>query len=124
MEPHAGRKVLTLQTIPAREGEEHGTDQFGRIEEFLLHVGVLVNAREHKKLERICRYIFRFALSQGTPGADRSWDGQIRSRRVRIGTGLLGGNPTFCVWAGRPSAIGLYGKNDSIGVDTAQRRGG
>lgn len=30
MGPHAGRKVLTLQTIPAREEEEYGTEQLGR----------------------------------------------------------------------------------------------
>ncbi|MFK8083527.1 MAG: hypothetical protein AB8B97_24870, partial [Granulosicoccus sp.] len=41
MGPHAGRKVLTLQTIPAREEEEHGTDQLGRIGGFSLHGGGL-----------------------------------------------------------------------------------
>jgi hypothetical protein len=55
MGPHAGRKVLTLQSIPAREEEEYGTDQLGRIGGFSLHAGVSVNMRERKKLERICR---------------------------------------------------------------------
>ena len=64
MGPHAGRKVLTLQTIPAREEEEYGTDQLGRIGGFSLHAGVAVNTRERKKLERICRYISRPALSE------------------------------------------------------------
>jgi molybdate transport repressor ModE-like protein len=54
MGPQAGRKVLTLQTIPARE-EEYGTEQLGRIGGFSLHAGVSVNTRERKKLERICR---------------------------------------------------------------------
>jgi hypothetical protein len=31
MGPQAGRKVLTLQTIPAREEDEFGADQFGWI---------------------------------------------------------------------------------------------
>ncbi len=64
MGPQAGRKVLTLQTIPAREEEEYGTDQLGRIGGFSLHAGVSVNTRERKKLERICRYISRPALSE------------------------------------------------------------
>ncbi len=69
MGPHAGRKVLTLQTIPAREEEEYGTDRLSRIGGFSLHAGVSVNTRERKKLERICRggrrrYISRPALSE------------------------------------------------------------
>ena len=32
----AGRKVLTLQTIPAGEEEEYGTDQLGRIARILV----------------------------------------------------------------------------------------
>ena len=55
MGPQAGRKVLTLQTIPAREEDEYGTDQLGRVGGFSLHAGVAVNTRERKKLERICR---------------------------------------------------------------------
>jgi hypothetical protein len=55
MGPQAGRKVLKLQTIPAREEEEYGTDQLVRIVGVSLHAGVSVNTREHKKLERICR---------------------------------------------------------------------
>ena len=54
MGPHAGRKVLTLQTIPAWEEDDYGTDQLGRVGGFSLHAGVAVNTRERKKLERIC----------------------------------------------------------------------
>ena len=50
----AGRKVLTLQTIPALEEDAYGTGQLGRIGGFSLHAGVAVNTRERKKLERIC----------------------------------------------------------------------
>ena len=69
-----------LQTIPARE-EEYGTEQLGRIGGFSLHggglpSGVSVNTRERKKLERICRYISRPALSAEAAGADRSGHGQ------------------------------------------------
>ena len=81
MGPQAGRKVLTLQTIPTRE-VEYGTEQLGRIEGFSLHggglpSGVSVNTRERKKLERICRYISRAALSAKATGADGSGYGQI-----------------------------------------------
>ena len=51
--------MLTLQTIPAWEEDDYGTDQLGRIGGFSLHggglpSGVAVNTRERKKLERIC----------------------------------------------------------------------
>ena len=45
MGPHAGRKVFTLQTIPAWEEDDFGTDQLGRIGGFSLHAGVAVNTR-------------------------------------------------------------------------------
>ena len=81
MGPQAGRKVLTLQTIPAREEDEYGTDQLGRIGGFSLHAGVSVNTRERKKLERICLggppVYFPPRTIGGAPGADRSGDGQI-----------------------------------------------
>lgn len=54
MGPQAGRKVLTLQTIPAWGEDDYGNDQLGRIGGFSLHAGVAVNTRERKKLERIC----------------------------------------------------------------------
>ena len=64
MGPQAGRKVLTVQTIPAWEEDDCGTGQLGRVGGFSLHAGVAVNTRERKKLERICRYISRPALSE------------------------------------------------------------
>ena len=46
MGPHAGRKVFTLQTIPAWEEDDFSTDQLGRNGGFSLHAGVAVNTRE------------------------------------------------------------------------------
>ena len=77
MGPQAGRKVLTVQTIPAWEEDDCDTGQLGRVGGFSLHAGVAVNTRERKKLERICRYISRPALSPGTIRADRSGYGQL-----------------------------------------------
>jgi len=51
MGPHAGSKVVTLQTIPAWEEDDFGTDQLGRIGGISLHAGVAVNTRKRKKLE-------------------------------------------------------------------------
>ena len=64
MGPQAGRKVHTVQTLPAWEEDDCGTGQLGRVGGFSLYAGVAVNTRERKKLERICRYISRPALSE------------------------------------------------------------
>ena len=61
--PQQGRKVLTLQTLP-----DLGTDKpFGSVVSeasgFSLHAGVAVRAHERKKLERLCRYVARPAIS-------------------------------------------------------------
>ena len=58
--PHAGRKAFTLQTLP-RSGEfEHG---LARANGFSLHAGVVAARDERAKLERLCRYITRPAVS-------------------------------------------------------------
>lgn len=81
MGPQAGRKVLMLQTISAREEEEYGTDQLGRMGGFSLHTGVSVNTRERNTLERIClggpAGIYPAPHIGGAPGIDRSGDGEI-----------------------------------------------
>jgi hypothetical protein len=53
--PRKGRKVFTLQTLPAIQADEWG----GNVEGFSLHAGVASKAHEREKLERICRYIAR-----------------------------------------------------------------
>ena len=58
--PHAGRKAFTLQTL-LRSGEfEHG---LARANGFSLHAGVVAARDERAKLERLCRYITRPAVS-------------------------------------------------------------
>lgn len=61
---HAGRKVFTLQTLPACEPEEPFGDTVGKVAGFSLHAGVAARADERKKLERLCRYISRPAVSE------------------------------------------------------------
>ena len=60
--PQQGRKVFTLQTLPACD-ESFG-DGVGEVAGFSLHAGVAARADERKKLERLCRYISRPAVSE------------------------------------------------------------
>ena len=62
MGPRAGRKVFTLQTLPA--GDEGSSAAAGKVGGFSLHAGVAARADERKKLERLCRYISRPAVSE------------------------------------------------------------
>jgi len=57
--PRQGRKVFTLQTMPASDPEEW----VGKVDGFSLHAGVAAKAHERKKLERLCRYITRPAVA-------------------------------------------------------------
>jgi hypothetical protein len=52
--PQQGRKVFTLQTIPAWEGDERFS-QVAKEYGFSLHAGVVAQAWERSKLERLCR---------------------------------------------------------------------
>lgn len=54
--------MLTLQTLPAIE--EPFTTRVGNVAGFSLHAGVATRANERDKLERLCRYITRPAVSE------------------------------------------------------------
>jgi len=57
--PQAGRKVFTLQTLPASD------EPFDEpVSGFSLHAGVAAKAHQRRKLERLCRYISRPAVSE------------------------------------------------------------
>ena len=60
MGPQAGRKVFTLQTLPACD--ESFNDQVGKMAGFSLHAGVAARADERNKSGRLCGYITRPAL--------------------------------------------------------------
>jgi hypothetical protein len=60
--PHAGRKVATLQTLPADADSLAG--DAGQVGGFSLHAGVAAQAHERDKLERLCRYITRPAIAE------------------------------------------------------------
>ena len=58
--PHQGQRVRTLKTLPPFE---HDGEICVNHNGFSLHAGVSVSSRGGKKLERLCRYIARPALS-------------------------------------------------------------
>jgi hypothetical protein len=60
--PRQGRKVLTLQSLPAID--EPFTTRAGNVAGFSLHAGVAARANERDKLECLCRYITRPAVSE------------------------------------------------------------
>ncbi len=60
--PQQGQKVFTLQTLPASTEGEYG--QLANTSGLSLHAGVFTNADEPEKLDRLCRYITRPAMSE------------------------------------------------------------
>ena len=61
--PQVGRKVFTLQTLPACEPDDYA-DTAGKVSGFSLHADVAARSDERKKLERLCRYVSRPAVSE------------------------------------------------------------
>lgn len=60
--PDRGKKVFTLQSLPAKDEQHYG--QLAQIGGFSLHAGVFADSHESEKLERLCRYIARPAISE------------------------------------------------------------
>jgi hypothetical protein len=73
--PQQGRKVFTLQTLPD-ESNRLSSSTVGETAGFSLHAGVATKANEHAKLERLCRYITRPAVS--TKRLSLTRNGQVR----------------------------------------------
>ena len=61
--PQQGRKVSTLQTLPNCESGNPFSSSVGEVAGFSLHAGVAARAHDRDKLERLCRYIARPAVS-------------------------------------------------------------
>jgi hypothetical protein len=62
--PQAGRKVLTLQTRPPIDIDEMYSGTVGQVAGFNLHAGIAARADQRRKLERLCRYMARLAVSE------------------------------------------------------------
>ena len=73
--PQQGRKVLTLQTLTDC-GDDQFTTRAGNVAGFSLHAGIATKANEPAKLERLCRYITRPAVS--TKRLSMTRNGRVR----------------------------------------------
>lgn len=60
--PRQGQKVLTLQTVPP-DADSNEASRLALSSGFSLHAGVAARGSEREKLERLCRYISRPAVS-------------------------------------------------------------
>jgi len=67
--PHQGRKAFTLRTLAPDPWAEERSTRVAQAAGFSLHAGVLAEAGERAKLERLCRYIARPAV--GRPSGSR-----------------------------------------------------
>ena len=76
---HRGRNAFTLQTVPAVAGGDDSC-AVAKAAGFSLHAGVTSEAHEREKLERLCRYITRPAIS--TERLSLTAQGNIRYRLV------------------------------------------
>jgi hypothetical protein len=74
--PQQGRKVFTLQTMPDCGSENLPSISLGETAGFSLHAGVATRANERARLERLCRYIMRPAVSTNRLSLTRN--GQVR----------------------------------------------
>ncbi len=70
------RQVFTLQTLPDCESDSLCSSSVGETAGFSLHAGVATKANERAKLERLCRYITRPAVS--TKRLSLTRNGQVR----------------------------------------------
>ena len=59
-----GRKVFTLQTIEPRQDQGVESDHVANVAGFNLHAGVMSETHDRNKLEILCRYITRSAVSE------------------------------------------------------------
>lgn len=62
--PNAGRKALTVQTVPVKTERRRGDDLVAKQAGFSLDAGIACESHQRKKLERLCRYVTRPAIAQ------------------------------------------------------------
>ena len=83
--PQQGRKVFTRQTRTLPSCNEPFDDGVGKVAGFAPRAGVATRADERKKLERLCRYIARPAVSEKRLShVAVSYDLQERAIRLNI----------------------------------------
>jgi hypothetical protein len=62
--PQQGCKVFTLQTLPEREDQSTTSSRVANHAGFSLHAGGIAEVHQRDKLERLCRYVSRAAVSE------------------------------------------------------------
>jgi len=62
--PQKGRKVFCLQTIPPQPEPSPDNARVAKLAGFSLHAGVAARAHQRDKVDRLCRYIARPAVSE------------------------------------------------------------
>lgn len=126
--PQAGRKVFTLQTLPACDPEDQVGDTVGKVAGFSLHAGVAARANERQKLERLCRYISRPAVSEKrlslTPNGNVRYD--VNGFTNVAGAGMRRSDPTQDAVPRRHHACdlratGFHRTTGSAGAKTARQ---
>ena len=130
--PQRGKKVFSLQTLPPHTGRDSRA-RLAKDAGFSLHAGVAARADQRDKLERLCRYIARPAVSEKRLSLTNSR--QIRYQLktpYRDGTTHVifnrGGHPPNHAWRAKitPGGRGRRrtGSTDSEGDDRtpAERR--
>lgn len=68
--PHAGRKALTLYSVPPME-ERSNIPLVAKMAGFSLHAGTVCEAYQRSRLERLCRYITRPPVATKRLSVDR-----------------------------------------------------
>ena len=72
--PDRGKQIFILQTLPAKDDDHYG--QLAQLNGFSLHAGVFADSQETEKLERLCGYNSRPAISKQRLGLTES--GKVR----------------------------------------------
>jgi hypothetical protein len=68
--PHAGRKALTLYSVPPVD-DKTGPSLLAQVDGFSLHAATVCEAYQRSKLERLCRYITRPPIATKRLSLDR-----------------------------------------------------
>jgi hypothetical protein len=68
--------VFTLQTLPDLETDSPFSCSAGEVAGFSLHAGVATKANERAKLERLCRYVTRPAVT--SKRASMTWAKRLK----------------------------------------------
>ena len=61
--PQQGRKAFCLQSLPPAGSLEETSARVAKVAGFSLHAGMAAARHERRKLERLCRYITRPAIT-------------------------------------------------------------